>query len=145
MCVWVCTCMCVRIDIKWMCTVFSLYVRVCYHVCWDVICVFQCIFIWALEYSCVLLCLLLKILHYNPDSCRIHEIYKEKYTVMTNTYTIFSFLFIFVTFFIVANILSKVITILCFVWRIYYHHNSVLYTNVFFSAQNKMGTQITQI
>lgn len=29
MCVWVCTCMCVRIDIRWMCTVFFHYMCVC--------------------------------------------------------------------------------------------------------------------
>lgn len=139
MCVWVCTCMCVRIDIRWMCTVFSLYVRVCYHVCWDVICVFLmyfyellsirvcfCAYFWKYSIIIQIHVEFMKYIKKNIRSWLIHIQYSHFY------------LFFF-TFFIVANIPSKVITILCFVWRIYYHHNSVLYTNVFFFSIKQNG------
>lgn len=133
MCVWVCTCMCGRIDIRWMCTFFFYYMYVCLSCMGRYMCFLMyfymnlsirvcfCVYFW--KYS-IIIQIHVEFMKYIKKNIRSWLI-RIQYSLL--------FIYFFFTFFIVANILSKVITILCFVWRIYYH-NSVLYTNVFFSA-----------
>lgn len=132
MCVWVCTCMCGRIDIRWMCTVFFIICACVFIVCVGTLYVFFNVFLYELLSIRVCFCVYFWkysiIIHIHVEFMK----YIKKNIRSWLIHIQFSF-FYFFTFFIVANILSKVITILCFVWRIYYH-NSVLYTNVFFSA-----------
>lgn len=48
MCVWVCTCMCGRIDIRWMCTVFFIICACVFIVCVGTLYVFFNVFLYEL-------------------------------------------------------------------------------------------------